>query len=120
MDHLSPKLIQRVVEDKSDRTLVIEIEIDHIIEICKGKILDPTTGGNHKIDVYNVGIIVEGKVIDVKIITGMTVEIEGDKILEVLVMMGVEQGKKLDTKRKWVIEGMTVQRHIQDLGVDKI
>ena len=43
---------------------------------------------------YTMGMIVEEEVIDIKIIKEMTVEIEGDKTLEVLVMIEVDQGKE--------------------------
>ena len=57
--------------------------------------LRSTTGDKCKIEVYNMGIIVEEEVIDVKIIKEMTVEIEGDKTSgEVLVMIEVDQGKE--------------------------
>ena len=63
--------------------------------IDKDKTLDPTTGDNCKIEVYNVEMIVEEEVIDVRIIAEMTVAIEGDKMLEVLVMtIEVDQEKE--------------------------
>ena len=39
-------------------------------------------------------MIIEEEVIDVKIIIEMTVETEGDKMLEVLVMIEIDQGKE--------------------------
>ena len=89
--------MQREVEDKTDRILVIEIEIDHLVEIHKDKTLDSTTGDNHKIDTYNVEMTAGEEVIDVKImiIIEMTVEIEGDKTLgEASVMIEVDQEKE--------------------------
>ena len=89
---------------KTDRTFVIEIKIDHTVETLKDKTLDLTIGDNHKTDAYNVDMTVGEEVIDAKImITRVTIEIEGDKILEeTLVMtdmtvetgMGVEQEKE--------------------------
>ena len=59
------------------------IEIDHTVETDKDKTLDPSTGDNHKTDIYNMDMTVGEEVIDVKImIIEMTVEIEGDKTLE--------------------------------------
>ena len=87
--------IQREVGDKTDRALVTGIETDHTAEIHKGKVLDATTGDNHHTDMFNVEMIVEEEVIDIKIIIEMTVEIEGDKILgEVLVVIEVGQEKE--------------------------
>ena len=48
------------------------------------KILDLITGGDHKIG--NVGMIVEGETIDIKIIVEMIAEIEEGKILEVIMI----------------------------------
>ena len=63
--------------------MVIEIEIDHSVEIDKDKPLDPTTGDNCKTDAYNRDMTVGEEIIDVRIIITieMTVEIEGDKTL---------------------------------------
>ena len=59
---LSPKFIKREVEDRPDRILVPETEVEHLI--VTDKILDPTIGKDHKIG--NVGMIVEEETIDVK------------------------------------------------------
>ena len=76
--------------------MVTEIEIDHLLWIDKVKTLDPTTGENHKGDAYNVEMTVGEEAIDAKIITEMTVEIEGDKTLgEISVRtIGVDQEKE--------------------------
>ena len=75
--------------------MVTETEIDHVVEIHKGKTIDPTTGDNCKTDAYNVEMIIGEEVIDIKIIIEMTVEIEGDKILEeASVMIEVDQEKE--------------------------
>ena len=72
-----------------------EIEIDHLVEIHKGKTLDPTTGDNCKINAYNMEMIVGEEIIDIKIIIEMTVEIGGDKTLgEASVMIEVNQEKE--------------------------
>ena len=68
--------IKRKEGDKTDRTLVIEIEIDHLVGTDKDKTFDPTIGDSHKTDSVD---LTEGKeVIHVNI---MTVEIEGDQTL---------------------------------------
>ena len=60
---------------------MIEIGIDHSVEIDKDKTLDLIIEDNYKIDIYNVDVIVGEKAIDAKImITEVTVETEGDKI----------------------------------------
>ena len=60
---------------------MIEIEIDHSVEIDKDKTLDLIIEDNHKIDIYNVDVIVGEEVMDTKImIIEVTVEIEADKI----------------------------------------
>ena len=80
IDHLSPKSIKRKEEDKIDRTLVIEIEIDHTVGTDKDKTLDPAIEDSHKTD--NMDVIVGEEVIDVKImIIEITVEIEGDQTI---------------------------------------
>ena len=111
IDHLSLKFIQREVGDKTDRILVTEIEIDHVVEIHKDKTLDPTTGDNCKTDAYNVEITVGEEVIDIKIMImmEMTVEIEGDKTLgEASVMIEVGQEKEAWHQQEIVTEGMIV------------
>ena len=68
--------------------MVIEIEIDHTVEINIEKTLGLIIEDNHKIDIYNMDVIVGEEVIDAKlIITEVTVEIEGDKILEETLVM---------------------------------
>ena len=85
--------------DKTGRISVTELETDHIVEIHKDKTLDPTTGdfrpnyrGQLQTGAYNMEMTVGEEIIDVKImiVTGMTVDIEGDKILEVSVMIEVD------------------------------
>ena len=83
---------------------MIEIEIDHTVEIDKGKTLGLIIEDNHKKEIYIVDLIVGEEVTDTKImITEVTVEIEGDKILEEALVMtdmtveiriGVEQEKE--------------------------
>ena len=51
---LKPQIYQRKEEAKIDRTLMIEIEIDHTVETDRDKTLDPTIGDNHKTDMYNM------------------------------------------------------------------
>ena len=61
------------------------------------------------------------EVIDIKIIIEMTVEIEGDKILEeASVIIEVDQEKEAWHQEDIVIEDMTVQMQIQGLEVDWI
>ena len=58
-------------------------EIDLTVETGKDKTFDPNTGDNHKKDIYNMDVTVGEEVLGIKImIIDMTVEIEGDKILE--------------------------------------
>ena len=83
---------------------MIETEIAHTVETEIDKILDLTIGDNHKTDTYNMDVTVGEEVIDAKImITEVRVEIEGDKILEEMLVMtdmtietgiGVEQEKE--------------------------
>ena len=101
--------------------MVIEIEIDHTVETDKNKTLDLTIGDNHKTNIYNVDVTVGQEVFDVKIvITEVTVEMGGDKILEEMLAMtdmtieagvGVEQEKEA-----WhlgeMTEDMTVQTQL--------
>ena len=101
IDHLSLKSIKRKEEDKIDRILVQEMEIDHTVGTDKDKTLDPTIGDNHKTD--NVDMTVGEEVMDVRImIIEMTVEIEGDKTLgeasvmtDMTIGIGVEQEKDI-------------------------
>ena len=74
--------------------MVTEIEIDHSVGTGKDKGLDPTTGGSHKTDIYNVEMTVGEETIDARIIitTEVTVERGEDKTLgETLVLtIGIE------------------------------
>ena len=90
IDHLNLTFIWKEVGYRTDRILVIETEIYHLVGIDKDKTLDPTTGNNHKADAYNMEMIVGEEVIDIKIITEMTVEIEGDKTLGEILVMTIE------------------------------
>ena len=81
IDHLNLKFIKRKEGDKTDRTLMIEI--DHIVEKDKDKTLDPILGDNHKTDIYNLELTVREEIRDIKImIIEMIVEVEGVKTLE--------------------------------------
>ena len=82
--HSSPKSIRREVEDKTDRTLVIEIEVEHLIVIDRDRTLDLTIGDSHKIG--NVETLIEVEVIHVKIMVEMIAEIKEDRILEVSII----------------------------------
>ena len=88
-----PQIHPREVEDKTDRILVIEI--DHLVGTDKDKTSDLTIGDNQKIGIYNMDKTVGEEVTDAKIITEMTVEIEGDKTLgEASVMIEADQEKE--------------------------
>ena len=105
-----PQIHQKKRGGQNRQNLVIEIEIDHTVETEIDKILGLTIGDNHKTDKYNMDVTVEEEVIDAKImITEVTVEIEGDKLLEETLVMtdmtvetgiGVEQEKKSLTPRR--------------------
>ena len=100
---MSPIFIKREEEDKTDRILVIETEIDHSVRTYKDKTLDLSIGDNHKTDAHNMEMTVGEEVIDIKImIIEITVEIEGDKILgeasamtDMTIGIGVGQDKEV-------------------------
>ena len=62
-----PQIHQKKEEDKTDKMLVIETEIDHSVEIEKDKTLDLTIGDNCKIDIHKVDVIIGQEAIDAKI-----------------------------------------------------
>ena len=72
--------------DRTDRIFVTETEVEHLV--VTDKVLDPTIGDDHKRD--NMEMIVEEEIIDIKIIVEMIVEIEEDKILEVIIITEAE------------------------------
>ena len=77
-----PQIYQKRGRDRTDRILVIETGVEHLI--VADKMLDLIIREDHKLD--NVGIIVEEEIRDVKIMVEMIVEIEEDKILEVIMI----------------------------------
>ena len=85
LSHLSPKSIRREIEDKTDKTLVIEIEVEYLIVIDRDRTLDLTIGDGHKID--DVETLIEVEIIHIRIMVEMIPEIKEDKILEVSVMI---------------------------------
>ena len=100
---------------------MIEIEIDHSVEIKKDKTLDPTIGDNHKIDVPIMDVTIGEDAIDAKImVLEVTVEIELEYILEetsvmtgmtVEIGIGVEQEKEASHLEE-MTEDITAQMQI--------
>ena len=81
-----PKKTTAVVERLS--TTSSRCSVTEITSLLQDKILGLIIEDNHKVDIYNMDIIVGEEVIDAKImITEMTIEIEGDKILEETLVM---------------------------------
>ena len=76
------------------------------------KVLDPAIEDDHKTD--NVEMIVEGEIIDIKIIVEMIVEIEEDKILEVIIITEAE------FRHQEVTEDIIAKTQIKELDVDQI
>ena len=86
-----PQIYKKRGGGRIDRILVTETEVEDLI--VTDKILDLIIGEYHKID--NAGVIVEEEPIDIKIMVEMMVEIEEDKILEVIMIEAEAQHQEV-------------------------
>ena len=98
----------REVEDKTDKTLVIEIEVEHLKVIDKGRTLDLAIGYGHKID--DVETLIEVEVIHIKIKVEMIAKIEEDGILGEVSIMIIEA--EAQHQEEMVTEGIIAQMQI--------
>ena len=103
-------MIQKEEEDKEDKTLVTETEVE--IMIGKDKISDKPR--------MDVEMVTEEAIID-KTLVELTAEIEAGKTLGeiIIIMIEADQEKEAPHPEGVLLDDMIAQVQIQDLGVDQ-